>query len=69
MFGPGSPAFRYMTIRETIQQKFNESVDNPAHFEKLQWLAHYWNSTFGTDHPDFKWITGLGLFQKRFLSR
>jgi hypothetical protein len=68
LFQPDSPAFRYMMIRETIQHKFNNSVDNPAHFEKLQWLAHYWNVTFGEDHPDFKWITGPGLFQKRFLS-
>ena len=65
---PDLPFFRYMTIREMIQEKFNDSVDNPRHFEKIQWLANYWNVTFGTDHPNFKWITGPGLFQKRFLS-
>jgi hypothetical protein len=27
----------------TIQRLFDESVDNPRHFEKVQWFATYWN--------------------------
>ena len=30
--------------RASIQAKLDESIYNPAHFEKLRWLAIYWNS-------------------------
>lgn len=28
-----------------IQTRFNEAVDNPRHFEKIQWFGRYWNDT------------------------
>jgi hypothetical protein len=30
--------------RASIQAKLDESIYHPAHFEKLRWLAIYWNS-------------------------
>ena len=30
--------------REKNQAKLDESIYNPTHFEKLRWLAIYWNS-------------------------
>jgi hypothetical protein len=32
-------------IGEQIQRRFDEAVDNPAHFEKVKWFANYWNAT------------------------
>jgi hypothetical protein len=29
-----------------LQEKLDESVDNPRHFEKVQWFAAYWNDVF-----------------------
>jgi hypothetical protein len=29
--------------RENIQAKLDQSIYNPAHYEKLRWLAIYWN--------------------------
>lgn len=36
---------RYYNIRTLIQERFLEAVDTPAHFEKVQWFARYWNSS------------------------
>jgi hypothetical protein len=33
----------YERMRDTIQKRLGESVDNPRHFEKVQWFARYWN--------------------------
>lgn len=33
----------YERMRDTIQKRLRESVDNPRHFEKVQWFARYWN--------------------------
>jgi hypothetical protein len=30
-------------MRNQIQKCLNEAVDNPRHFEKVQWFAAYWN--------------------------
>jgi hypothetical protein len=43
-----SPAERityrqYMSIKERIQQRYEESMDTPRHFEKVKWFAQYWN--------------------------
>ena len=29
-----------------LQEKLDEAVDNPRHFEKVQWFARYWNDVF-----------------------
>lgn len=33
----------YERMRDTIQRRLSESVDDPRHFEKVQWFARYWN--------------------------
>lgn len=59
--------FRYAVIRDTIQKKFDDATDNPNHFDKIAWLANYWNVTFGKEAPEnFKFIEGPGLREKRF---
>lgn len=30
-------------MAQRIQERYDESVDNPAHFEKVRWFAEYWN--------------------------
>jgi hypothetical protein len=34
---------RYLSIRDKIQQRYEESMDTPRHFEKVRWFAKYWN--------------------------
>ena len=34
---------RYLGIRERIQERYEESMDAPRHFEKVKWFAQYWN--------------------------
>jgi hypothetical protein len=34
---------RYMQIRDKIQQRYGEAMDDPRHFEKVRWFARYWN--------------------------
>jgi hypothetical protein len=34
---------RYNEMAAQIQLRFEESRDNPRHFEKVQWFARYWN--------------------------
>jgi hypothetical protein len=43
---PGSEKVRhsrYMQIRDKIQQRYGEAMDDPRHFEKVRWFARYWN--------------------------
>jgi hypothetical protein len=48
--GPGDEGQRSVTAQHfnhwvaMIQQRFDESVDDPRHFEKVKWLAEYWNA-------------------------
>jgi hypothetical protein len=58
---------RFKTLREMIQRRFDESVDNPKHFEKVQWFANYWNISFPKEQEGFEMINGAGLFKMRFL--
>jgi hypothetical protein len=57
----------YAKIREMIQRRFDESVDTPQHFEKVQWFANYWNLTIREERAGLKFITGPRLFEMRFL--
>lgn len=34
-------------VRDKIQQRFLEAVDDPRRFEKVQWFAAYWNRSVG----------------------
>lgn len=40
----------FIHLREQIQKRFLEAVDNPKHFEKVQWFAAYWNRKIGLEH-------------------
>ena len=51
-----------------IQERLDASVDNPSHFEKVQWFANYWNVTVrALEGGPIRSITGPGLFQMSFL--
>lgn len=51
----------YATLQDMIQKRLDESAHNPSHFDKVQWFANYWNSSFPYGIKDFKKITGPGL--------
>lgn len=57
----------YAKMREMIQRRFDESVDTPRHFEKVQWFANYWNLTIAEERAGLKYIAGPRLFEMRFL--
>jgi hypothetical protein len=44
----------YDTMRERLQQRLGESMDNPRHFEKAHWFAKYWNDRPGDVTPLMK---------------
>ncbi len=50
-------------VRENIQRRLDEAVDNPSHFEKVRWFASYWNSVM-PDSRDLPHVRGPGLLQK-----
>lgn len=54
----------YGAMGQKIQQRFDESVDNPRHFEKVQWFARYWNETLPQDGSGFARVKGAGLDPK-----
>jgi hypothetical protein len=51
---------RFNETAEKIQARFDESADNPAHFDKVRWFADYWNDSIST-LPQLKRIFGPGL--------
>jgi hypothetical protein len=55
----------YVEIARQIQKRFNEAVDNPQHFKKVQWFARYWNDIV-CEHPvqGLNRIKGAGLDPK-----
>jgi hypothetical protein len=57
----------YSTMNDMIQRRFDDSVDTPRHFQKVQWFANYWNLTLAEERAGLKFVTGPGLFQMRFL--
>jgi len=54
----------FSTIQRMIQTRFNESVDTPKHFEKVQWFARYWNDSIIQIRSQIGRINGPGLDQK-----
>jgi hypothetical protein len=44
-----------------IQQRLDEAVDNPRHFEKVQWFASYWNGALGIHTRTVSAINGPGV--------
>jgi hypothetical protein len=58
----GMPTSKYSTMRHMIQRRFREAVDNPHHFEKVQWFSRYWNSVVSpNDVTAHHRIKGPGL--------
>ncbi len=58
----------YTQMGEMIQRRFDNSVDTPQRFQKVQWFANYWNLTIREERAGLKFVTGPGLFQMRFLA-
>ncbi len=52
---------RYNDFAAQIQRRFEASVDNPRHFEKVQWFARYWNDVVMSHSHEVRLIMGPGL--------
>jgi len=50
----------YGQMKSMIEKRYKEAVDNPRHFEKVQWFARYWNATLPYNAASFR-ILGPGL--------
>jgi hypothetical protein len=56
---------QYTMISKMIKLRLEEARDTPAHFEKVQWFARYWNSTLPQEAgKGLERITGAGLDHK-----
>ena len=54
----------YAAIATQIQHRFDETSDNPNHFQKVKWFAQYWNETIAEWNIDgFDRVQGPGLDQ------
>ena len=51
----------YGDIGKQIQRRFNDAIDNPNHFEKVQWFAAYWNRTIPKGVVGLNHIEGPGV--------
>jgi hypothetical protein len=51
---------RFNGTAAPIQMRFDESADNPSHFEKVRWFANYWNESIAS-YPQLRRIFGAGL--------
>jgi hypothetical protein len=56
----------FEAIRSQIQRRFDESVDNPRHFEKVQWFASYWNRIDLPITGGLRQIVGPGITSQNF---
>jgi hypothetical protein len=50
----------YSQIKRMIEQRYREAMDNPRHFEKVQWFAKYWNASLPPNATSFR-VLGVGL--------
>jgi hypothetical protein len=50
----------YSQIKTMIEQRYREAMDNPRHFEKVQWFAKYWNNSLPSNATSFR-VLGVGL--------
>jgi hypothetical protein len=53
-------ASRLVAIKDLIERRFQDAMDNPRHFEKVQWFAGYWNAVLGEADASLR-IYGPGL--------
>jgi hypothetical protein len=54
-------------LQNMIQKKLDESIDNPRHFQKVQWFAEYWNRSVPYGGTDFRTIQGPGLNETKWM--
>jgi hypothetical protein len=54
-------------VQNIIQKKLDEAIDNPHHFEKVQWFAEYWNRSVPYGGKDFSTIQGPGLNETKWM--
>jgi hypothetical protein len=52
---------KFQSIGGILQNKFADSMDNPRHFEKVQWFARYWNETIDNARLEYRKVLGAGL--------
>ena len=50
----------YSLIKTMIEEEYREAMDNPRHFEKVQWFAKYWNASLPASATSFR-VLGVGL--------
>ena len=53
-------ASRLVAIKDRIERRFQDAMDNPSDFEKVQWFAGYWNAVLGEVDASLR-IHGPGL--------
>jgi hypothetical protein len=51
----------FAKMAAAIQRRFDEAIDNPRHFEKVQWFARYWNTSIPLGLQGINHIKGPGL--------
>ncbi len=44
----------FATIKAVIEKRYQEAIDNPRHYEKVQWFARYWNSCLPANASTFR---------------
>lgn len=49
-----------LRVRERLENRFLAAVDNPRHFEKVQWFVAYWNRSVGAANGELR-IEGPGV--------
>jgi hypothetical protein len=52
---------RFNTIGSRLQERFEQSMDNPRHFEKVRWFAKYWNDAIVLGRLEYRKVLGAGL--------
>lgn len=50
----------YAQMKDRIDRRYRQAMDNPHHFEKVQWFAKYWNSCLPPNESLLR-ILGAGL--------
>jgi len=50
----------YARIKTIIEERYREAMDNPRHFEKVQWFAKYWNASLPANATSYR-VLGVGL--------
>jgi hypothetical protein len=52
---------QFNTIGSRLQERFEQSMDNPRHFEKVRWFAKYWNDAIVSARLEYRKVLGAGL--------